>query len=308
MLAVLSGVIAMAGIWVYLGPYPGTAFTVTAPPDAGSGSTRPMTWTIELPIGSSEEDLHQAIGPQPYTSIVGPFPTEFERSTDRMGAAIQMGILSTLFAYVVLYLLGFSMRFRRIEPWLAYAENAYWRRYGAATAAIARSLLLVAAGAAASLLVAFAIYWGFTATATSLGWLDWTYWTETRWAALAGLVFLLALIAVGVVGVIAVAVRRLGLRRGVGSFLVGYGGVLAGLWVQNIVSMWGSCGPGQQLLSSDTHTRVACFADTVGSAALSITISAPFCAIAAIGALLVYRGYRHRRAEAPLSHVAHVAA
>jgi hypothetical protein len=267
-----------------------------------------MTWTIELPMGNSVEDLRQLIGPQPYASIVGPFPTEFERSTDRTGAAIQIGILTTLFAYVVLYLLGFSMRFRRIEPWLAYAESAYWRRYGTATAAIARSLLLVAAGAAASLLAAVAIYWTFTATATSLGWLDWTYWTETRWAALAGLVFLLALIAVGVVGVIAVAVRRVRFRRGVGSFLVGYGGVLAWLWVQNLVSIWGSCGSAQQLLSSDTHTRVACFADTVGSAALSITISAPFCAIAAIGALLVYRGYRRRPTGASNSSTAHAIA
>ena len=293
-LAVLTGVISVAGIWTYLGPYTATYFTVTYPPDAQSGL--PASWNLNLQA-DTRADAIRSLGPTPYASIAGPFPMEVDRSSDRTGAALQIGILAALFAYVALYLLGFSARFRRVEPWLAYAEAEYGRRYGATTRVTVRSLLLVAAGAIASGLTAFALIWAFIATATSLGWLEWTDWTAMRLADVAGVLLLLAMALGGILAAIAIVVRRARISRGVGAFLVGYGGLLAALWVQGLTNVWASCdGSDLSLTGNGATPRVACFAAEVSREWFPVGVTALFATILAVGALLVYRDYRRHRA------------
>jgi len=303
--AVLAGVTSMAGIWTYLGPYTATYFTVTYPPYVDSNFSVP--WNLDVQA-DTRADAIRSLGPSPYTSIAGPFLMEVDRSSDRTGAAIQIGILAALFAYVALYLLGFSARFRRVEPWLAYAEAEYGRRYGATTRAKAGSLLLVAAGAIASGLLALALAWAFTATATSLRSWDWTYWTATRLAAVAGLLLLLAVASAGILAAIAIVVRRARISRGVGSFLVGYGGLLAALWVQNLASIWSSCGSAPSLPGNGASTPVACFVAEVSRQWFPVGVVALFATIPAVGALLVYRDYRRRRAAPSEPRVTHAVA
>jgi hypothetical protein len=161
---------------------------------------------------------------------------------------------------------------------------------------IAARLLPAAAGAIASLLVCCAFYRAFDATLTSLGWAYWAPWTATWWAGILVPLALLALISVGILAGIAITLRRARFSHGVGPFLIGYGGLLAAWWAQNLVSIWTSCGSDPSFMGTATSTPGACFVAVVSAQWCVLGVWALFGVISALGALLVYRGYLRRRA------------
>jgi hypothetical protein len=138
----------------------------------------------------------------------------------------------------------------------------------------------VAVGAAISYLVAGAFYRLFDGVLTSLGWAYWDQWTAIWWAAILIPLALLAVISIGIFAAISITIRRSRVSRGVGPFLIGYGALLAAGWLQTVIGilLTGVYDPGWFVL----------------------TVWAAFASISALGALLVYRGYRRsdRRADA----------
>jgi hypothetical protein len=294
--ALLVGFLANAGASIYLGPYPVsvTYFTVTSPVGPGPGDVGPVAWTVQA---DTRAEAISALGGKPYYSLVGPTVSTYPepRSWDPSGDALRIGLLAALLTFVALYLLGLSARFRPIEARLGGAGAAFGRALGATKRAKAGSLLLVVAGVIASGLTAFALIWAFSATATSLGWLDWTYWTAMRLADAAGLVILLAIASWGILAAVAVVVRRARISHGVGAFLVGYGGLLAALWVQGLTNIWASCdGSDFSLTGNGATPRVACFVAEVSRQWFPLGVVALFATIMAIGSILVYRDYRRR--------------
>jgi hypothetical protein len=176
------------------------------------------------------------------------------------------------------------------------SATVYERRSGAALRVIAARLLPAAAGAIASFLVCCAFYRAFDATLTSLGWVYWAPWTATWWAGVFVPLALLALISVGILAGIAITLRRARFSHGVGPFLIGYGGLLAAWWAQNLVSIWTSCGSDPSFMGTATSTPGACFVAVVSAQWFVLGVWALFGVISALGALLVYRGYLRRRA------------
>jgi hypothetical protein len=296
-IALLVGFIVNMGASIYLGPYPVSAnyFTVTGPADPGSSYAGPIEWRVQA---DTRAEAIGALGGQPYFSLAGPTVSSFPepRSWDQSGDALRIGLFAALLAFVMLYLLGLTARFRPIEARLGDTGAAFWRSFGATRRAKAGSLLLVAAGAIASGLLALALALAFGATATSLGWWDWTYWTTTRLADVAGLTLLLAVISGGIPAAMAIVVRRARISRGVGAFLAGYGGLLAVLWIQGLTSTWSSCGSYPSFLDSATPSPVACFVAEVTRQWFSFGVGSLFAAVPAVGALLAYRAYRRRQA------------
>jgi hypothetical protein len=142
-----------------------------------------------------------------------------------------------------------------------------------------RALPLVA-GAASSYLVAIGLYRTFDSVLTSLGWVDWAPWTPIWWSGILVPLGLLAVISIGIFAAISITIRRSRVSRGVGPFLIGYGALLAAGWLQTVIGilLTGVYDPGWFVL----------------------TVWAAFASISALGALLVYRGYRRsdRRADA----------
>jgi hypothetical protein len=172
----------------------------------------------------------------------------------------------------------------------------YVKRHRATWRAIAARLLPAAGGAIASFLVCCAFYRAFDATVTSLGWVHWSPWTATWWAGILVPLALLALISVGILAGIAITLRRARFSHGVGPFLIGYGGLLAAWWVQNLVSIWTSCGSDPSFMGTATATPGSCFVAVVSGQWFVLGVWALFGAISALGALLVYRGYLRSRA------------
>jgi hypothetical protein len=176
------------------------------------------------------------------------------------------------------------------------SATVYERRSGAALRVIAARFLPAAAGAIASFLVCCAFYRAFDATLTSLGWAYWAPWTATWWAGILVPLALLALISVGITSAIAITLRRARFSRGVGPFLIGYGGLLAAWWVQNLVSIWTSCGSDPSFMGTATSTPGACFIAVISAEWFVLGVWAIFGVISDLGALLVYRGHQRRRA------------
>ena len=139
------------------------------------------------------------------------------------------------------------------------SATVYERRSGAALRVIAARLPPAAAGVIASFLVCCAFYRAFDATLTSLGWAYWAPWTATWWAGILVPLALLALISVGILSAITITLRRARFSHGVGPFLIGYGGLLAAWWVQNLVSIWTSCGSDPSFMGTATATPGSCF-------------------------------------------------
>jgi hypothetical protein len=305
--ALLVGFFANAGASTYLGPYAVTMtyFKVTGPADPQSGYSGPVEWTVPA---STRAEAISALHGQPYFSLAGPSVVTYPepRSWDLSGDALRIGLLAALLAFVALYLLGLSARFRPIEARLGGAGTAFGRALGSTKRAKAGSLLLTAAGAIGSVLTGVALTWAFIATATSLGWLDWTEWTAMRMADAAGLVLLLAVASWGILAAIAIVVRRARVSRGVGAFLVGYGGLLAAFWVQGLTNIWASCDGSDLSLTGNGGTpRVACFVAEVSRQWFPLGVLALFATVLAAGSILVYRDYRHRRSvpsERPFTH------
>jgi hypothetical protein len=296
--ALLVGFIANTGASTYLGPYAVTVtyFTVTGPADPQSGYSGPVEWTVQA---STRAEAISALRGQPYLSLVGPAVSTYPepRSWDPSGDALRVGLLAALLAFVALYLLGLTARFRPIEARLGGAGAAFGRALGSTKRRKAGSLLLVVAGAIASGLTAVALIWAFTATATSLGWLDWTDWTAMRMADVAGLVLLLAIASWGILAAIAIVVRRAHVSRGVGAFLVGYGGLLAALWVQGLTNIWASCdGSDLSLTGNGATPRVACFVAEFSRQWFPLGVVALFATILVVGSILVYREYQRGHA------------
>ena len=173
----------------------------------------------------------------------------------------------------------------------------YLKRHEAARWAIAARLLPVAAGAIASFLVCCAFYRAFDAILTSLGWGDWTPYTAIWWAAIVVPLTLLAVISAGIVAAIAIVIRRARFSLGVGSFLVGYGGLLTAWWVQNLVSTWAACGSDPSFMGTATSTPAACFVSVISVQWFPLCVWALFASISAVGAFLVYREHRSNRRD-----------
>jgi hypothetical protein len=119
---------------------------------------------------------------------------------------------------------------------------------------------------------------------------------------------LLALISAGIVVAIAIVVRRARISRGVGPFLIGYGGLLAAWWVQNFVSVWASCASDPSSAGQGESTPVACFVAEISRQWFLIGVWAVFGSISGVGAFLVYRGYGHRRAAPSEPRLTHITA
>jgi hypothetical protein len=119
-------------------------------------------------------------------------------------------------------------------------------------------------------------------------------------------VLLLAVASWGILAAIAIVVRRARVSRGVGAFLVGYGGLLAAFWVQGLTNIWASCDGSDLSLTGNGGTpRVACFVAEVSRQWFPLGVLALFATVLAAGSILVYRDYRHRRSvpsERPFTH------
>jgi hypothetical protein len=287
-LALLVGVIATAGAWIYLGPraVPSTYFTVTFPP--GAQGYFAGQWNL---VGNTREDVLGALQGERYTRIAGPFTTYVASDQeDQNGNSLRIGGFAALVAYLLFGLLGFSARFRRLETAIGDLGAAFGRRLGATKLAKAGSLLLVSAGVIASYVVSLALWWAFNAQA----------WSELQ----AGLLLaLLAVVSMGIVVGIGVFVGRARISRGVGPFLVGYGGLVAVAWVVGVVFGGGAACVTNPVVSAGGEVLpLVCIADQVaviisdGGAILERSLWTLFCAIPAIGALLVYRDYQRRGA------------
>ena len=177
------------------------------------------------------------------------------------------------------------------------ALSNYLTRHQAARWAIATRLLPLAAGAIASFLVCCAFYRAFDAILTSLGWVYWAPWTATWWAGILVPLALFAVISAGIVAAIAIVIRRARFSLGVGSFLVGYGGLLTAWWVQNLVSTWAACGSDPSFMGTATSTPAACFVSVISVQWFPLCFWALFASISAVGAFLVYREHRSNRRD-----------
>ena len=129
-------------------------------------------------------------------------------------------------------------------------------------------------GVAASYQVCVASYRAFDAVLTSLGWAAWDQSTAIWWAAVLIPLALLAVVSAGIFAAIAILIRGFRPSRWVGPFLLGYGALLAAGWLRTVIGI---------LVTGDYNP---------GPFALGVW--AAFAALTAGGALLVYRGYRHR--------------
>jgi hypothetical protein len=300
-LALMVGVFVMAGSWISLGPraVPATYFTVTSVAGA-QDAVQPCWGSLSCDfMASTRQDVVQQLGDTPYASITGPFST-FVRSDpgSQTADAILVGGLAALIAYLLLGLLGFSARFRRLEAPLGEAAAAFANRFGATKRARAWSLHLVVAGAIASGLVAWILVSALTAALTSMGW---GFDTPPLWAS-TGAVVLFGVISIGVLAAFALVLRRVRISEGVGSFLLGYGSLLAGGWVLALVALGASCVSYPVISETGEVLPAACLGNAAvslfsdGGVVLAVSLLTLFCALPAVGALLVYRDYQRRRA------------
>ena len=298
-LALMVGVLVMAGSWIYLGPraVPATYFTVTSAAGA-QDAAQPCWGSLSCDfMAATRRDVVQQLGDTPYASITGPYST-FVRSDpgSQTADAILAGAAAALIAYLLLGLLGFSARFRRLEAPLGDAAAAFASRFGASKRARAWSLHLVVAGAIASGVVAWILVSVLTAALTSMGW---GFDTPPLWAS-TGALILFAVISIGVLAAFAIVLRRIQISEGVGSFLLGYGGLLAVVWVLALVALGASCVAYPVISDTGQVLPAACFGNAAGilfsdwSVVLAVGLLTMFCALPAIGALLVYRDYRRR--------------
>ena len=306
-IALLVGFIANTGASIYLGPYPVsvTYFTVTGPADPQSGYSVPIEWTVPA---STRAEAISALNGRPYLSLSGPAVTTYPepRSWDQSGDSLRIGLLAALLAFVALYLLGLSARFRPIEARLGDVGAAFGRALGATKRGKAGSLLLVGAGALAGLLVALALGWALTTALNDL--LE----TVSDWrASLVGFLVPLDVAAVASVAVVSVLVRRRWISSRVGAFLVGFGGLFVAAWVMYVSNIGASCLSNAQATDTGPVSPPACVADIAArivadpSVAAILALISLFFAIPAVGSILVYRDYRRRQAapsERPFTH------
>ena len=311
-LALLVGVFVMAGTWIYLGPraVPATYFTVTSVAGA-QDAVQPCWGSLSCDfMADTRQDVVQQLGDTPYASITGPFST-FVRSDpgSQTADAIRIGAFGALIAYLLLGLLGFSTRFRRLEAPLGEAASAFANRFGATKRARAWSLHLVVGGAIASGLVALIGVSAIQAALTSI----WYFDSPPLWAS-TGAVVLLAVISIAVPAAFAIVLHRVRISEGVGSFLLGYGGLLAVVWVLALVALGASCVTNPVISDTGQVLPVACVANAAGilfsdwSVMLAVGLLTLFCAIPAVGAFLVYRDYRRRRAAPSEPRITHAVA
>jgi ABC-type multidrug transport system permease subunit len=294
----MVGVIVMAGSWIYLGPraVPASYFLVTAPPSSQGAAVEQWDY-----MGDTREAVLANLDGTPYTSITGPFSMFVRADPVSQGSdSILIGAVAALIAYLLFGLLGYSARFRRLEAPLGEAAAAFANRFGATKRARAWSLHLVVAGAIASGLVAWIGVLAVQAALTSVNWGDGPFNDPPGWA-VAGAMVLLAVVSIGVVAGLAIVLRRVRMADGVGSFLVGYGGLLAALWVLGLVAVGASCVANPVISNTGEVLPAACVLDAAGrlfsdwSTTLAVSVLTLFCAIPAIGAGLIYRDYQRRR-------------
>jgi ABC-type multidrug transport system permease subunit len=227
--------------------------------------------------------------------------------------AILIGGVAAVIAYLLFGLLGFSARIRRLEAPLARAGATFGKRLGATRRAKARSLLLVAVGAIAGGLITVAVVLAVEVALTSIGLGDWTIYDAPSWA-LVGWLVLPAVLSMGIVAFFAFILRRVRISAGVGPFLVGYGGLFAVGWVLAIVSFGASCVTNPAFSNTGDVMPAACVVNTFvngfseGSGAFALAVLTLFCAIPAVGALLVYRDHRRRRAASSEPRLTHAVA
>ena len=299
-LALMTGVIVMAGLWIYLGPraVPATYFSVTSVAGA-QDAVQPCWGSLSCDfMADTRQDVVQQLGDTPYASITGPFST-FVRSDpgSQTADAMRIGALGALIAYLLLGLLGFSARFRRLETRFGKAAAAFANRFGATKRARAWSLHLVVGGAIASGLVALIGVSAIQAALTTI----WGFDSPPVWAG-TGAVVLLVVISIGVLVAFASVLHRVRISDGVGSFLVGYGGLLTAAWLLGLGAIGASCVTNPVISSTGEVQPAACLGNAAvalfsdGISMLAVGLLTLFCAIPAVGALLVYRDYQRRRA------------
>lgn len=297
--ALIVGLIVMAGSWVYLGPraVPETYFTVTAPPGAQTMASPLWGYPNSDWFATTRQDVVQQLGDTPYGSITGPFTTFglSEGPGDQFGDAIRAGALAMLIAYLLLGLLGFSARFRRFEEPIGRAGAAFASRFGATKRARAWSLHLVAAGAIVSALVAWVLVSALDAVAAN----TWGFDTPPLWASI-GASVLFAVVSIGVVAAFALVLRRTRVSEGVGSFLLGYGGLLAAAVVLILLLIGAASVADPEISSTGQVLPAARLVDTAAqlladpSSVLGVGVLTLLCAIPTVGSILVYRDYRKR--------------
>lgn len=297
--AVIVGLIVMAGTWVYLGPraVPETYFTVTAPPGAPTMGSPYWGNPNSDWLGTTRQDVTQQLGDTPYGSITGPFTTYglSEGPGDQFSDAVRAGTLAALIAYLLLGLLGFSARFRRFEEPIGRAGSDFANRFGATKRARAWSLHFVVAGAIVSGLVAWVLYSAIDAILVN----TWPFETPPLWAGL-GACLLFGVVSIGVVAAFALVLRRVRASEGVGSFLLGYGGLLVAAVVLILLLIAAACVADPEISSTGQVLPAARFADAVAplladpNFVLGVGVYALLCAIPAVGSILVYRDYRRR--------------
>jgi hypothetical protein len=300
-LALIVGLIVMAGSWVYLGPraVPETYFTVTAPPGAQTMTSPFWGYPSSDWFATTRQDVVQQLGDTPYGSITGPFTTFglSEGPGDQFGDAIRAGALAALIAYLLLGLLGFSARFRRFEEPIGRAGAAFANRFGGTKRARAWSLHLVVAGAIVSGLVAWVLVSALDAVVAN----TWSFDTPPLWAII-GASVLFAVVSIGVVAAFALVLRRIRVSEGVGSFLLGYGGLLAAAVVLLLLLLGAASVADPEISSTGQVLPAARLVDIAAqfladpSSVVGVGVLTLICAIPTVGSILVYRDYRRRLA------------
>jgi len=263
-----------------------------------------MEWTVEA---STRAEAISALHGQPYFSLAGPSVATYPepRSWDQSGDALRVGLLAALLAFVALYLLGLTARFRPIEARLGSAGAAFGRALGSTKRAKAGSLLLVGAGALTGFLVALALGWAFTTALNHLLLDDLTLTVGDWRASLVGILVPLDVAAVASVAAVSVIVRRRWISSRVGAFLVGFGGLFAAALVMYVSSIGASCLSDSQAMDTGPVSPPACVANIAArimadpSVAAILALMMLFCAIPAVGSILVYRDYRRGQETPP---------